>query len=126
MGQGSEQIITPSKFGAKVVNLHETITITKPGVYDYKGTMHIWKGDGGCHIFSDPLPSLTIDADNVTVKNFGVRSAKTGIYVTDKEDGRPRSGVKIENIEVRACYKALALPLSFNSFLIKDSIFEVR
>lgn len=118
-------MVTPSKFGEKFLNLHETIVIRKPGVYDYGKTMHIWKGGGYCSIIGATYPVMEIYADNVTIRNFGYKDAKAGIIIYDKEDGSARQNVRLENIEGRACHEALRIPGRSTNLLIKDSIFVV-
>lgn len=117
------KVITPSKFGEKFKNLHQTIVIQKPGVYDYGGVMHIWKGGGYCSIIGAAYPVMEIHSDNVTVRNFGFKEAMSGIQVFDKENGEPRKSVYLENIEGRACYQALSLPSNSQNILVKDSLF---
>jgi hypothetical protein len=119
-------IVTPSKFGEKFKNLHRTIVITKPGVYDYEKTMHIWQGGGYCSILGASYPVMEIHADNVTIKNFGFKEAKSGIVVFDKEDGSPRENVTLENIEGRACHESLRIPGRSTNLRILDSIFLVE
>jgi hypothetical protein len=60
-----------SKFkGTK--NVTSTIVITKPGTYDFKNVLHIWKGkDWKCADEKENGPQiLRIEASNVVVKNF--------------------------------------------------------
>lgn len=121
----NEVVVTPSKFGEKFKNLHKTIVIRKPGVYDYKGVMHIWKGEGNCTVFGAKYPVMEIHADNVTVRNFGYKDATVGIVVSDKESGEARRSVVLENIEGLACREALELPRASQNVMIKDSIFRV-
>jgi hypothetical protein len=118
--------VTPSKFGEKFKNLHQTIVITKPGVYDYGKTMHIWQGGGYCSILGATYAVMEIHADNVTVRNFGYKDAKSGIVVFDKEDGSPRQNVTLENIEGRACHQSLKIPGRSINFKVSDSIFVVE
>ena len=84
--------------------------------------MHDWQGGGGCSVLSDPTPALEIRSDEVIVKNFGVKGAKTGIFIADKADGSPVQGVKIENVEIRACYQTIRHPVSSVGMVVKDSI----
>lgn len=118
--------MTPSKFGEKFKNLHQTIVIRKEGVYDYKGTMHIWKGGGYCSIIGAQHPVMEIHADNVTIKNFGFKEAKSGIVIFDKEDGSTRDNVKLENIEGRSCYETLRVPGRSKNLELRNSIFVVE
>lgn len=108
------------------MNLHRTIVLTAPGTYDYGGTMHHWQGGGGCSVISDPTPALEIRSDEVIVRNFGVRGAKTGIYIADKPDGSPLQGVKVENVEIKACYQTIRMPTSSVGLEVKDSILVVE
>jgi hypothetical protein len=60
-----------SKFnGTK--NVGSTIVINKPGVYDFKNVLHIWKGrNWDCNAERENGPQiLRVEASNVTVKNF--------------------------------------------------------
>ncbi len=53
-------------------NVSNTIVITKPGVYDFKNVLHIWKGrNWNCTAGKENGPQiLRIESSNVTVKNF--------------------------------------------------------
>jgi hypothetical protein len=53
-------------------NVSSTIVINKPGVYDFKSVLHIWKGQNwNCNGERENGPQiLRIEASNVTVKNF--------------------------------------------------------
>jgi len=65
---GSEPI---SSFNG-TVNVTSTIVITKPGVYDYKNVLHIWKGQNwncGGDLENGPQ-MLRIEVSNVVIKNF--------------------------------------------------------
>jgi hypothetical protein len=53
-------------------NVTSTIVITKPGVYDFKNVLHIWKGrNWPCTADKENGPQiLRIESSDVTVKNF--------------------------------------------------------
>jgi len=114
------ELFKTSKFnGTK--NVTSTIVITKPGVYDYKNVLHIWKGkDWKCDIQKENGPQiLRIESSNVTIKNFAyIGDGKTHgsnglgdpIHVTScgKEQGNlcPGNGptkVVLDNIYGHAC-----------------------
>ena len=64
---GSEPI---SNFNG-TVNVTSTIVINKPGVYDFKNVLHIWKGQNwGCSAVENGPQMLRIEVSNVVVKNF--------------------------------------------------------
>jgi len=64
---GSEPIST---FNG-TVNVKDTIVINKPGVYDFKNVLHIWKGKNwGCTGVENGPQMLRIEVSNVVVKNF--------------------------------------------------------
>lgn len=107
------------KFTAKKANLHKTITISKPGVYDYEGVMHTWKGEDPCDYFGDPSPALWVKASNVTVKNFGFIGSGYGIRVRGP-DGDILENVRIENVEGYSCFKGLDLADSVKGLSLKD------
>ncbi len=125
-GVSTEPIVTPSKFGEKIKNLHQTIVITKPGVYDYEGTMHVWKGGGFCNVVGASYPVMEIRSNNVTVKNFGFKDAKTGIRVLDTKDGSARENVTIKNVEGYACYSSIEIPGRSKNLRVEESIFMVE
>ena len=53
------------------VNVTNTIVINKPGVYDFKNVLHIWKGQNwGCSAVENGPQMLRIEVSNVVVKNF--------------------------------------------------------
>lgn len=119
-----ELVVTPTKFGDKVKNLHQTIVIEKAGEYDYAGTMHRWRGSGSCGFLGAEYPVMEIRADNVIVKNFGFKDATSGIVITDKEGDSPRENIRIINSEGYSCTKALRLPLNHKNIAIENSIFK--
>lgn len=119
-----ELVVTPTKFGDKVKNLHKTIVIEKAGEYDYEGTMHRWRGEGSCGFLGAEYPVMEIRADNVIVKNFGFKDGTAGIVITDKEGDSQRENVRIINSEGYSCTKALRLPANHKNILIENSIFR--
>lgn len=54
------------------VDVFETIVINKPGVYDFKNVLHVWKGQSWpCTGDLEHGPQiLRVEASNVTIKNF--------------------------------------------------------
>lgn len=120
--KSDDPVVTPSKFGEKFKNLHRTIVISKPGTYDYEGTMHIWKGEGGCSVWGAEHPAMEIRSSNVTVKNFGVKDAKAGIIIKMDSQKVPEN-VTLQNLEVRSCLRPLGLPQESKNINIVDSLF---
>ena len=53
-------------------NVTETIVIKKPGTYDFKNVLHIWKGQNwNCGADKENGPQiLRVEASNVTIRNF--------------------------------------------------------
>lgn len=93
--------------------------ITEPGVYDYEGTVHIWKGEGGCDFLSkNNVAIMEIQADNVVVKNFGFKGAIYGIRISDF--GEVRKNVTLENVEGDACFAGLSLPKNYSNLRLHD------
>lgn len=122
-----DPVMEPSKFDSKTVFLNKSIVITKPGVYDYKGVVHIWKGGGYCNLFGESYPAMVIKSGDVTVKNFGLKDGVGGVVVQDSMDGdKVREGVTLDNLDVRACYKAITLPERMKNVNIINSIFMVE
>lgn len=119
------EMVSPSKFGEKFINLHNTIVINSPGVYDYKGVMHVWKGSKMCNIFGADATVMEINSDNVTVKNFGFKDAVAGIKI-NSEDGIPRKNVTISNVDGHSCYSAIQLPKASINLRLEDSNFIVE
>jgi hypothetical protein len=81
----------------RIKEVTTTIVITKPGVYDYSGILHVWKGeDQGCIQDENGPQILRVEASNVTIKNFHYRGdGKEGshglgdpIHITTCGDGQ--------------------------------------
>ena len=63
----------------KKKNVYQTIVINKPGTYDFKGVLHVWKGkDGQCKQKENRSQILRIEASNVRIKNFFYRGDGKG------------------------------------------------
>jgi hypothetical protein len=86
--------------------------------------MHHWKGGGPCNFLGATHPAISVRADSVTIKNFGVTDSPVGIEIMDHGDGSPVKGVSIENVEIKSCYKPITLPHRSVGLLIKESILE--
>ena len=77
----------------KKKNVYQTIVINKPGTYDFKGVLHVWKGkDGQCKQKENRSQILRIEASNVRIKNF--------FYRGDGKGGSKRLG---DPIHVATC-----------------------
>jgi hypothetical protein len=64
---------------------------------------------------------MEIRSNNVTIKNFGVKDAKTGIVIAEGED-RIAETITLENLEVHSCLRALEIPERSQNLRIVDSI----
>lgn len=80
--------------------------------------MHIWKGEGGCDLFSPKPAVMEIYSDDVTVKNFGFKNGVYGIRVRDED--RTFKNIRLENIEGRSCFAPLSLPESVEGLSLID------
>lgn len=96
--------------------------IDKPGVYDFEGVTHVWKGEG-CDSWMKPVAIMQIEADNVTVRNFGFRDAMYGIRIYD--GGAVRENIRLENVEGYACFQGLALPKNISGIHLEGVSYGV-
>jgi len=104
-----------------VVNVTQTIVLRNAGTYDYKGKIHVWKGQSwNCNGERENGPQiLRVEGDNIIVKNFkfvgdgktmGSRGLGDPIHVTTCGNGQgnqcsrkgPRN-VILDGIQGHAC-----------------------
>ena len=99
----------------KIKTLKKTIVISKPGVYDYKGVVHVAKFSSKCDQTEGRPPILHIRSGGVTIKNWiGVGKGHDGIHVHSGsgQGWKSRStmkGVKFERCWQQACEDALTI-----------------
>ena len=110
------------KFGTKLKTLHEPIIIDRPGIYDFEGTTHIWRGEGDCDFLSPKPAVMEIHADNVTVKNFGFTGSVLGIRIVS-EGTEVRRNVRLVNVEGDACLRPISLPDNAVGLELRDVSF---
>ncbi len=133
--------LAPKSSGQKTVT--KTIVITRPGTYDFKGVLHIWKGrNWNCNAGRENGPQiLRIEADDVIIKNFHfvgdgnthgsnglgdpihIASCGTGQGNTCK--GRGPSRVTLDGIVGHACEDLLTIGTpGSDSITIRNSYFR--
>lgn len=86
----------------------KTIVLSKPGTYDFKGVLHVWKGKGKCNQKEGQPSILKVTSDNVVVKNFYWENAPDGVHVF-RTKGTPIRNVTLDNIRGHACEDALTI-----------------
>jgi len=124
-------------------NVSSTIVISKPGTYDFKGVLHIWKGKSwGCTSEKENGPQiLRIEANDVIVKNFyyvgdgkthGSNGLGDPIHVATCGTGQgnqcPSGGPKrvtLDNIFGHACEDLLTIGTpGIDNITIQNSYFK--
>lgn len=69
----------------------------------------------GCDfLFEKNTAIMVIDADDVTIKNFGFKGAIWGIRISDF--GEVRKNIKLQNVEGDACFRGISFPDQYENF----------
>ena len=95
--------------------IKKPIVITRPGVYDYKGVVHVAEFGGGCDQTEGRKPMLHIRTGGVTIKNWiGVGTGHDGIHVHNGPGQGWKSrhlvkGVRFERCWQQACEDAVTV-----------------
>jgi len=100
------EVLTSPEHGP-IVQVYETILIPEGAVFDGKGSLYGWAGEGDCSQ-TEGMPPMFKMADNSTLKNIRMQNAPDGIHIKG-------SNVTIDYIvNLDVCEDAISIKLDKN------------
>ena len=99
----------------KIVNVSQTITVRQGQIFDGKGKLYDWTGEGDCSQVEGMPPMFKL-ASNSALRNLRMRNAPDGIHIKG-------SNVLVDNIvNVDVCEDAISIKLDENKSIPTDII----
>lgn len=99
----------------EIVNVSQTITVRQGQIFDGKGKLYDWTGQGDCSQ-SEGMPPMFKLASNSALRNLRMRNAPDGVHIKG-------SNVLVDNIvNLDVCEDAISIKLDENKSIPKDII----
>lgn len=108
------EVINSSKFGP-MVQVYETIIVPDGAVFDGKGSLYDWAGEGDCSQTEGMPPMFKLKGNSV-LKNIRMKNAPDGIHIGG-------SNVTVDNIvNLDVCEDAISIKLDKNKNIPHDIV----
>jgi len=108
------EVLNSPKLGP-MVQVYETIIVPEGAIFDGKGSLYDWAGEGDCSQTEGMPPMFKLKANSV-LKNIRMRNAPDGIHIGG-------SNVTIDNIiNLDVCEDAISIKLDKNKNVPRDIV----